>query len=217
MSKKTLPRQKDTQTAVAVLDQPEPDEVNELDAVNTAHIEQFAKLATGADGYHNLGDAILNRAALDNETLGQVIEHAFTLSLLTLKMCQPLVSEMKKRFKKLSRKKQKDGSYQTICGYRTFQDWCKNALHRSEQAVYLMLRQKDVKPKEVALLPEAELPKMVEKVGEKMPPEPQSLDQAVSAAVSYTVMVTKELDTAFRVKAYRKVRVALGKQIALEV
>ena len=87
-----------------------------------------------------LRDAVRDRTTLDDDTLGVCIEEYSGGALLTLKMCMPLVDEMKRRFKILDRKKQVNGQYKTIRGCRTFQDFCQKVLHRTEQAVYLMLR-----------------------------------------------------------------------------
>jgi hypothetical protein len=87
-----------------------------------------------------LSDAVRDRTTLDNDTLGKCIEEYGSGALLTLKMCMPLVDEMKRRFKILDRKRQVNGEFATIRGCRSFQDFCQKVLHRSEQAVYLMLR-----------------------------------------------------------------------------
>jgi hypothetical protein len=87
-----------------------------------------------------LRDAVRGRTSLDDDTLGACIEEYGGGALLTLKMCMPLVDEMKRRFKILDRKKQVNGTYKTIRGCQTFQEYCQKVLHRTEQAVYLMLR-----------------------------------------------------------------------------
>lgn len=87
-----------------------------------------------------LRDAVRDRTSLDDNTLGACIEEYGSGALLTLKMCMPLVDEMQRRFKNLDRKKGVNGKYNTIRGCQTFQEYCQKVLHRTEQAVYLMLR-----------------------------------------------------------------------------
>jgi hypothetical protein len=77
--------------------------------------------------------AIQNRHNLSNEELSGCIEYAL---VLTLREIFPLVEEMQRRFKILG-PRQSD----TICGYRSFQEYCNKVLHRTEQGVYKMLRE----------------------------------------------------------------------------
>jgi hypothetical protein len=77
--------------------------------------------------------AIQNRHNLSNEELSGHIEYAL---VLTLREIFPLVEEMQRRFKILG-PRQSD----TICGYRSFQEYCNKVLHRTEQGVYKMLRE----------------------------------------------------------------------------
>src|SRR6266567_593622 len=58
-----------------------------------------------------LKDAVRDRTSLDDDTLGACIEEYGGGALLTLKMCMPLVNEMKQRFKNLDRKKGVNGKY----------------------------------------------------------------------------------------------------------
>jgi hypothetical protein len=88
-------------------------------------------------------DAIKNRVSLPDDELASFIEGA----VLTLRLCLPLVDEMKRRFGNLDRSKQVNGKYRTIRGCRTFQEYCKTVLHRTKQAVYAMLSAES-KPKE---------------------------------------------------------------------
>lgn len=88
----------------------------------------------------DLKDAVRDRTSLDDDTLGVCIEQYGGGALLTLRMCMPLVDEIKRRFKNLDKKKQLNGDYKTIRGCRSFQDYCQKVLHRTEQAVYAALR-----------------------------------------------------------------------------
>jgi hypothetical protein len=213
-SKKTLPRQNGA-TAVVVEDEPE---VNELDAVGENPLAALAAShndeADENDYVHNIGVAVIARATLSDDVLGQVLENALTLSFSTLKMCEPLVKEMRARFRKLPRGKQKDGTYKTIRGCRTFQDWCNNVLHRSEQAVYLMLRQKELPakpaPPAAPVMPKEELPKVLAKVGKEMPPAPLTIDDAVSSSISYILSTIEILDLSFKRAVLRTIRKDLG-------
>jgi hypothetical protein len=91
----------------------------------------------------NLKDAVRHRETLNDDELASYIEGA----VFTLRMVAPLVEEMKRRFQNLDKSKQVNGTYKTIRGCRNFQDYCRTVLHRTEQAVYLMLRSDDAKPK----------------------------------------------------------------------
>lgn len=91
--------------------------------------------------YSLLWQAIDDRKKMDSEELAEVLEIALSHSFFTLRLCKKLVGEMQVRFQKLSRKRNPDGSHATIRGCRSFQEWCRKVLHRTEQAVYLMLRQ----------------------------------------------------------------------------
>jgi hypothetical protein len=87
----------------------------------------------------DLKDAVRRRESLNDDELAAHIEGA----ILTLRLVAPLVEEMKRRFQNLDRSKQVDGTYKTIGGCRSFKKFCETVLHRTEQAVYLMLRKDD--------------------------------------------------------------------------
>ena len=113
-----------------------------------------------------LRDAVRDRTSLDDDTIGACIEEYGGGALLTLKMCMPLVDEMKRRFKILDRKKQVNGTYKTIRGCRTFQEYCQKVLHRTEQAVYLMLRDGTPKSSEASKTDKPKTTKPVKEIKE---------------------------------------------------
>ncbi len=78
---------------------------------------------------HDVSPEILTRYIADN----------FVGNLLTLRQLEPFISEVKRRFKILPRKKDITGNYKTIYGCRTFKAWCLGVLHRSDRTVRYML------------------------------------------------------------------------------
>lgn len=119
---------------------------------------------------------VRNRHELTDDYFGKFLENALGFAFCTLKSCKPLIEEMKRRFKNLERSKHKDGSYSTIRGCRSFQEWCTKVLHRTEQAVYAMLREpkpKAPKPQELTPPSTADNPapnaSTVSNVGESLP------------------------------------------------
>lgn len=120
-----------------------------------------------------LRDAVKDRTSLNDDTLGACIEEYGGGALLTLKMCMPLVDEMKRRFKNLDKKKGVNGKYNTIRGCQTFQEYCQKILHRTEQAVYLMLRGGTPKSSETSKAdkPNTEKPvKEIKELADAIPP-----------------------------------------------
>jgi hypothetical protein len=84
--------------------------------------------------------AVAERHEMDVDVLSNRIRENFNGSMLSLKQLEPLVSEIRRRFKHLPRKQKVDGTYPNIAGYRTFKDWCGRVLHHSDRAVRYMLK-----------------------------------------------------------------------------
>jgi hypothetical protein len=83
--------------------------------------------------------AIAERHDVDVEDLSTHIQENFSGSLMSLKQLEPLVSEILRRFKRLPRKRNVDGTHPNIAGYRNFKSWCEGILHRSDRTVRYML------------------------------------------------------------------------------
>ena len=157
----------------------------------------------------NLHHAVKHRETLNDDELASYIEGA----ILTLKMVAPLVAEMKRRFKNLDRSKRTDGKYNTIRGCRTFQDYCRTVLHRTEQAVYLMLRGDEAKPKppksEPKPRPVHEYEKLVDMVpvirvsGEIVPPSEHSASEVAETATKFIDNLVVNLNDADKAIVYR--------------
>ena len=113
-----------------------------------------------------LKEAVQHRETLDNDELASYIEGA----VLTLRIVAPLVEEMKRRFQNLDRSKQVNGKYNTIRGCRSFKEFCETVLHRTEQAVYLMLRNNDAKPKPPKSEPKPKPIKEYKALADAIPP-----------------------------------------------
>src|SRR5258708_786896 len=76
---------------------------------------------------------------MDAEELSQFVSTNFGGNLLTLRQLEPFITEIKRRFKTLSRKKGVDGKYKLIGGYRSFKSWCHGVLGRTDRTVRYML------------------------------------------------------------------------------
>ncbi len=153
--------------------------------------------------------AVKHRETLTDDELAAHIEHA----VLTLKMVAPLVTEMKRRFQNLDRSKRTDGKCNTIRGCRTFQDYCRTVLHRTEQAVYLMLRGDEAKPKppksEPKPKPVHEYEKLLDMVpvirvgGEIVPPSEYSASEAAETATKFIDNLVTNLSDADKAIVFR--------------
>jgi hypothetical protein len=157
----------------------------------------------------DLKSAVKHRETLNDDELAGYIERA----VLTLKMVAPLVAEMKRRFQNLDRSKQVDGTYKTIRGCRSFKDYCQTVLHRTEQAVYLMLRGDEAKPKpsksEPKPKPVHEYEKLVDMLpvirvgGEIVPPSEYSAAEVTETAIKFIDNVVVNLNDADKLIVYR--------------
>ena len=114
----------------------------------------------------------INPEELTDDNLGRILENAMGFAFCTLRMCKPFIEEMRARFK--AREK---GS-PPIRGCKSFQEWCRKVLHRSEQAVYQLLRQNkrwpEPEPEPVFVTPETAVPEqavteLLSLFGEKIP------------------------------------------------
>jgi hypothetical protein len=84
-------------------------------------------------------DLLKNLHEVDGEKLGEYIEGRLGGVCTTLRHLQPLIVEIKRRFKLLPRGKRMDGTYNTIRGCRTFKEWVATKLKRTDRAVYYLL------------------------------------------------------------------------------
>jgi hypothetical protein len=116
--------------------------------------------------------ARVNPEELTDDDLGRILENAMGFAFCTLRMCKPLIEEMRERFKTRTKDSPR------IRGCASFQEWCRKVLHRSEQAVYLLLRENkrppEPEPEPVFVTPETAVPKQVvtellNLFGEKVP------------------------------------------------
>jgi hypothetical protein len=79
------------------------------------------------------------RENMTDESLTQYAKDHFSGSLLSLRQLEPLLREIKRRFRYLPRKIGVDGKRKMIGDCTKFSDWCKQVLQRSDRSVRYML------------------------------------------------------------------------------
>jgi hypothetical protein len=98
--------------------------------------------ATVAQG---LAEVVENCTAMDGEALGEYVERAWCPSVGGVAGLMFLVREMKRRFGLLGRKKQANGEYPTLRGFRSFKKWFASFTGRSERLGYYLLESEEKK------------------------------------------------------------------------
>jgi hypothetical protein len=126
---------------------------------------------------------------LTDDDLGRILENAMGFAFCTLRMCKPLIEEMRERFKARTKDSPR------IRGCASFQEWCRKVLHRSEQAVYLLLRENkrppEPEPEPVFVTPDTAVPKqqvteLLNLFGEKIPVAAVHVDGFGDEHISWT-------------------------------
>jgi hypothetical protein len=149
--------------------------------------------------FPDLKEVIKHRTSLSDDELASYIEGA----VFTLKMSAPLVEEMQHRFRNLDRSKQADGSFKKIRGCLSFKAYCEDVLHRTEQAVYAMLREES-KPKEKSQpkpKPVKEYQSLIDAVPviragkEIVPPSQYGVAEIEEIVTAFTVNLVSQLKT----------------------
>ena len=79
------------------------------------------------------------RENMTDESLTQYAKDHFSGSLLSLRQLEPLIREIKRRFRILPRKLGVDGKRKMIFDCVRFRDWCQQVLGRSDRSVRYML------------------------------------------------------------------------------
>jgi hypothetical protein len=79
------------------------------------------------------------RESMTDDSLTQYAREHFSGSLLSLRQLEPLIREVKRRFRHLPRKLGVDGKRKTISDCTKFSDWCQQVLQRSDRTVRYML------------------------------------------------------------------------------
>ncbi len=84
---------------------------------------------------------------MDGETLGEYIEKNWDTVVSTSLALIYLVREMKRKFKLLDRKKQVNGTYKTIRGFKSFDGWFTSVTKKSRRLAYYLLETEEQKHK----------------------------------------------------------------------
>lgn len=117
--------------------QPKPEMSQEVTAITPVPKPQMAEIISVPSLDMEI---VKNRHHENGEVVGKYIEDHVQGVHTTLLHLRPLIDEMKRRYSLLSRKKQVDGTYQTIRGCRSFKEWVEKRLGKSERTVYYLLR-----------------------------------------------------------------------------
>jgi hypothetical protein len=84
---------------------------------------------------------------MDGEVLGEFIESNWDAAVGNVNGLMFLVREMRRRFKNLDRKKQVNGTYLTIRGFRSFDKWFTSFTGKSRRLAYYLLETEEQKHK----------------------------------------------------------------------
>ena len=82
---------------------------------------------------------------MDGEVLGEFVEQNWNQAMGNVHGLIFLVKEMKRRFKRLDRKKQVDGTDLTIRGFRSFDKWFTEVTGKSRREAYYLLETEEKK------------------------------------------------------------------------
>ena len=95
----------------------------------------------------SLADLTTACTEMDGEVLGEFVERNWDTAVGNVSGLMYLVKEMKRRFKNLDRKKQVNGEYRTIRGFRSFKKWFASFTGKSERVGYYLLETEEKKHK----------------------------------------------------------------------
>lgn len=100
-----------------------------------------------ATGCTNLANLSLTCTQMDAEVLGEYVEQNWDNAVGTVSGLMYLVKEMKRRFSLLDRKRQVNGEYLTIRGYKSFDKWFTSFTGKSRRLAYYLLEGEEKKHK----------------------------------------------------------------------
>jgi len=95
----------------------------------------------------NLANLSLTCTQMDAEVLGEYVEQNWDNAVGTVSGLMYLVKEMKRRFSLLDRKRQVNGEYLTIRGYKSFDKWFTSFTGKSRRLAYYLLEGEEKKHK----------------------------------------------------------------------
>ncbi len=101
--------------------------------------------ATGCTTLADLVEYVDSCVEVDGEELGEYIERNWCPAVGHLPGLMHLVIEMQRKFKNLDRKKQVNGTYLTIRGFRSFKKWFASFTGKSERLGYYLLETENKK------------------------------------------------------------------------